>query len=441
MFIRLKKTIILLGDLAALHLALWLTIVVRYPRPQWNERYGEHWPYFLAVFFIWLLVFYINDLYNLNLRPGKRRFLAISANSFVASALLSTLYFYLNSQSSIAPKTNLAIFVLAFALLFIVWRGLCRLLGWPQRFRSNLAIIGSGPKSDALLKTIQENPGAGYQASLLVKTQEELTRLKDSLRNKGIRTIVVADDLGRGQEVLGHLFDCLSRQTSVFSYPDFYELMSGKVPVEAIDQNWFLENLKEGRKRQYHFFKRFFDLSLAFIILIFSLPFWPLVALAIKLDSRGPVFFRQTRLGREEKPFGLIKFRSMRTSGNDFSPTEENDARITRVGSFLRKSRLDELPQIINVIKGEMSFIGPRPERPEIAAELEKLVPFYKTRLLVKPGLTGWDQISGKYHSPSPSDSLEKLQYDLYYLKQRSLYLDLAISLRTLAIMFSQSGR
>jgi len=131
----------------------------------------------------------------------------------------------------------------------------------------------------------------------------------------------------------------------------------------------------------------------------------------------------------------------MRTSDNNFSPTEENDARITRVGSFLRQSRLDELPQIINIIRGEMSFIGPRPERPEIAVELEKLVPFYKTRLLVKPGLTGWDQISGKYHSPSPSDSLEKLQYDLYYLKQRSLYLDLAISLRTLAIMFSQSGR
>lgn len=131
----------------------------------------------------------------------------------------------------------------------------------------------------------------------------------------------------------------------------------------------------------------------------------------------------------------------MRTENNNAAPTKENDERITAAGSLLRKTRLDELPQLINILKGEMSFIGPRPERPEIADELEKAISFYKTRLLIKPGLTGWDQISGAYHSASVPDSQEKLQYDLFYLKNRSLYLDLTIALKTLATMVSRAGR
>lgn len=131
----------------------------------------------------------------------------------------------------------------------------------------------------------------------------------------------------------------------------------------------------------------------------------------------------------------------MREDGNNRSMTIEGDKRITKFGSFLRKTRLDEIPQILNIIKGEMSFIGPRPERPEIVSDLEYQIPFYKTRLLIKPGITGWDQVSGKYHSPSLEDTLEKLQYDLFYLKHRSFYLDLIITLKTIATMLSREGR
>jgi len=131
----------------------------------------------------------------------------------------------------------------------------------------------------------------------------------------------------------------------------------------------------------------------------------------------------------------------MTTANNNFSPTEKEDKRITKIGKWLRVTRIDELPQLLNILKGEMSFIGPRPERPEIVSQLEKSIPFYRTRLLIKPGLTGWDQVSGEYHSPSLEDSLEKLQYDLYYIKNRSLYLDLNIILKTISIVLSRKGR
>lgn len=131
----------------------------------------------------------------------------------------------------------------------------------------------------------------------------------------------------------------------------------------------------------------------------------------------------------------------MKTEGNDGTPTKEGDKRVTSFGNFLRKTRLDEIPQVLNILKGEMSFIGPRPERPEIVSDLEHQIPFYKTRLLIKPGITGWDQVSGVYHSPSLEDTLEKLQYDLFYLKHRSLYLDLAIILKTIATVITRKGR
>ena len=174
---------------------------------------------------------------------------------------------------------------------------------------------------------------------------------------------------------------------------------------------------------------------------IVSLPLWPLIAILIKLSSRGPVFFTQERLGKDEQVFNIIKFRTMRVENNNQEPTEEADNRITGLGLFLRKTRLDEIPQVLNILRGEMSFIGPRPERPEIVAELEKEIPFYKTRLLIKPGITGWDQVSGSYHSASVSDSMEKLQHDLFYLSNRSLYLDITIALKTIATVVSREGR
>ncbi|MCD4694325.1 sugar transferase [bacterium] len=204
---------------------------------------------------------------------------------------------------------------------------------------------------------------------------------------------------------------------------------------------WFLENLNEGGKNWFDKFKKLYDLLLSLIFLIISLPVWLIIIVFIKIDSKGGVFFTQSRTGLNNKNFTIIKFRTMKIDGNDLSLTKKKDKRITRVGAFLRKTRLDELPQLINIIKGEMSFVGPRPERPEFVEKLEIEIPFYNERMLVKPGITGWDQISGEYHSPTTKDSLKKLQYDLFYIKNRSIYLDLSIVLKTIATVLSKTGR
>lgn len=438
---RLKKIFLLAGDFAILNLALFLTLVIRYPRSLRAESWQNHWPSFLVIFVIWLLILYINDLYNLNLKTGSRQFFRLTINAVLAASLLSIFYFYLNVQSAITPKTNLAIFIALFVALFLIWRGLFRLTVLSFIPENNLAIIGFNDPARKLLAELKRNPGAGYQTALIFKSSEEIAALPASIKEKNIHTVVVCDDFGQSEKLREALFGCLPYNLTFFDYPDLYELLTGKVPMEAISQSWFLEKLKEGEKNYFNFCKRIVDFLAALLILIISLPAWPIIALGIKLSGRGPVLFRQTRVGRNEKNFEIIKFRTMRTENNNLAPTEEEDGRITSFGSFLRKTRLDEIPQAINILKGEMSFIGPRPERPEIVSELERQIPFYKTRLLIKPGLTGWDQVSGHYHSPSTDDSLEKLQHDLYYLKQRSFYLDFAITLKTLATMMSRSGR
>lgn len=441
MLSQLKKLILFLGDLLFLGLALVFTLLIRYPRNDFANRWSSHWPHFLVVAGIWLLLFYINDLYNLNLKASGRKFFRLTINTIAVASLLSILYFYLNVQATIAPRTNLAIFIALFVIFFFIWRGLFQALKQAVIPKDNLAIIGFNRQAEELLAELKNNPGSDYQIALIFKTAAEMENLAASIKTNNIKAIVVCDDFGQSEKMREALFSCLAYKINFFNYPDFYELVSGKVPVEAIGPNWFLENLREGRKNYFNFTKRVFDFILALLILLASLIFWPLIALIIKLTSRGPVFFVQVRYGQQEKTFRIIKFRTMREENNNRSSTLENDERITAVGSLLRKTRLDEIPQVLNILKGEMSFIGPRPERPEIASELESQLPFYKTRLLIKPGLTGWDQISGKYHSSSTADSLEKLQYDLFYLKHRSLYLDLSIALRTIATVFSRAGR
>ncbi|MCG2697716.1 sugar transferase, partial [Candidatus Parcubacteria bacterium] len=237
------------------------------------------------------------------------------------------------------------------------------------------------------------------------------------------------------------LFKCLPLKINYIGLPNFYEAITGKIPIVAINQMWFLENLSEGNKMLFDIAKRGYDIILALMILAITLPFWIIIGLLIKLESKGPIFFIQNRVGKNNKLFKIIKFRTMATVNNDFSPTQANDKRITKFGSFLRETRIDEIPQMINILKGEMSFAGPRPERPELIKNLEEAIPFYKERMLVKPGITGWDQISGEYHSPSSEDTLKKLQYDLFYIKNRSIYLDLSILLKTIATVLGRAGR
>ena len=449
---KFKKIALLGGDIIILYLSLYLTLLIRYSSKQLATSWAIHlWP-FTIIFLLWLIIFYISNLYNLNLAINNLKFFQLSGKALAITGLISLAFFYLIPQINIAPKRNLFIFIVIFAVLFVLWR---QFYNWSLKSylpKSHLAIIGFNEQVQELINELQKKPHLGFIVSFIVDNNatdqslnnipliKDINQIKQLINKNKISNIILTADPHYSDNLRSALFDCLPLKINYISLPNFYEAITGKIPLDAINQMWFLENLNEGSKSWFNKIKRFYDFILAVLILLITLPFWLLIALIIKMESRGPVFIIMPRLGQDNKIFNLIKFRTMKEEGNDRSPTIANDPRITKFGSFLRKTRLDEVPQMINVIRGEMSFVGPRPERPELALELEKQIPFYRERLLVKPGLTGSDQISGEYHSPIREDSLKKLQYDLFYIKNRSLYLDISIILKTIATVLSRKG-
>jgi exopolysaccharide biosynthesis polyprenyl glycosylphosphotransferase len=449
----LKKILLLLGDIAAMYAALFLTIALRYW--QWPEaaNWQTHLLPFTAIFAGWLIVFFIADLYSLRRAANNAGFFSKIGQAFVFSILLSVLFFYLSPLTEITPKTNLAIFVAVFFIVFSLWRGAFNALLASYLPKNNIAVIGLNTLAEKLLAEIKRQPHLGFHISFVLDEKQtgrkeiegipifnDFKNLPELIERKKISHIILAETPD-SENLRGLLFECLHLKISFINLVNFYETITGKVPIEAIGKMWFLENLNEGGQNGTDIFKRIVDIASGLVIFILTIIFWPLIGLIIKLESRGPAFIRQIRVGQNGREFKIIKFRTMKTENNNQSPTVDGDKRITAFGNFLRKSRLDELPQVINILKGEMSFVGPRPERPELVAELEKQVPFYRERTLVKPGLTGIDQISGEYHSPSHEDTIKKLQYDLYYIKRRSLFLDASIILKTIATVFSRAGK
>jgi len=443
----LKKLILLGGDISVLYFSLYLTLIIRYWGEYSEKVWSSHfWP-FTAIFIFWIIIFYIANLYNLNLAVNNAKFYRLGARSLVIAGLAAVAFFYLTPQIGIAPKTNLFIFIIIFAALFYLWRNF---YNWSLKSylpKANIGIVGYNNLAAEIAHEFENKPHLGYNLSFIVDDANQnlpgvkpIAELEALIKNNKLNTIILSHDPHQSENLRTALFNCLSYQINYVSLPNFYETITGKIPLDSVNQMWFLENLNENGKIWSDRAKFVYDFILALLIAAITLPFWIIIAVVVKLESSGPVFFVMERMGKNNKIFKLIKFRTMKEEGNDRSPTRAGDARITGFGRFLRKTRIDELPQMINILKHEMSFVGPRPERPELAANLEKLIPFYAQRTLVKPGLTGSDQISGEYHSPSREDSLKKLQYDLFYIKNRSIYLDLSIILKTIATVISRGG-
>ena len=254
----------------------------------------------------------------------------------------------------------------------------------------------------------------------------------DRLVEYGVTDIVVGDQATRDPRVMEWMVPCLQRGCRVTNEATFYEKATGQILVDQITPSWFLFADLKVHCDKHATFKRIMDLATAVIGLCLSGPLWPLIALAVKLNDGGPAFYYQDRVGQNGRIFRLYKFRTMRTDAENGKSLwcSPNDPRVTRIGRFLRRSRLDELPQFYNVLMGQMSIVGPRPERPDIVQALCGQIPYYAERHLVKPGVTGWAQISYRYGS-SVEDAKRKLQFDLYYLKQMSFELDLIILFRT----------
>lgn len=267
-----------------------------------------------------------------------------------------------------------------------------------------------------------------------------LLRMAESF---GADQVVVSLSERRGVFPVEELLNCKLAGIEVIDAPSFYEGATRKLLLENITPSWFI--FSHGFKVTWllRFFKRTLDIGVSLLGLAFFAPFLPLIALAIRLDSPGPILFRQTRMGQGDRLFTLLKFRTMRQDAESRTGavwSQENDPRVTRVGAFLRKTRLDEIPQLVNILKSDMSLVGPRPERPEFIIKLKKQIPYYNERHYVKPGLTGSAQVYYPYGS-SVEDAIEKLRYDLYYIKNISILLDLIIISKTFGVVLLGKGR
>lgn len=266
--------------------------------------------------------------------------------------------------------------------------------------------------------------------------------LLEIVRRENADAIVVAITQNREDHLLAQLVKCHEDGIPVYEMPELYSRLTKKIPVQHINHHWIVPKLTAPA---HDFYTLYHDatnylLSLTGLTIVF-MPLFPIIALAIKIDSKGPIFIRQVRVGKKGKPFTLLKFRTMRHDAEDGKPiwAKEKDSRITRIGRFLRKYRLDELPQFLNVLKRDMALIGPRPERPEFVEDLTEAIPFYAYRHLVRPGITGWAQVNYRYGS-TVQDALEKLQYDLYWIENRSFWLDLKVILKSIKVMLTGYG-
>ncbi|HKG23031.1 MAG TPA: TIGR03013 family XrtA/PEP-CTERM system glycosyltransferase [Blastocatellia bacterium] len=406
------------------------------------------------------LAFYLFDLYDLPATRSYRRVMLNLAKSLgVATVLLSTLFYAVP-----VLEMGRGIFLITLALAFAVIAAWRLVVAWSAGhpnigIRERVMVLGSGRQAVEVARATLEMRNVGFHIVGFVDNKPELVgkslinppvlgvtgdivRLVDEHQ---VDRIVVAVEDRRGAFPTEELLDLsLSGRIAVEESACYYERLTGKIATEMLRPSWLIFARNSRFSTVAYHTRRVVNLTLAAIGLALSFPIMLVVALAVRLDSPGPILYTQERLGKNGRRFKIIKFRSMKSGAEkDSGPVwaTSSDPRTTRVGRVIRKLRLDELPQFINVLRGDMNFIGPRPERPVFVERLNKDIPYYSQRHLIKPGLTGWAQINYPYGS-SVEDAIEKLRYDLYYIKNQSFILDAAIIFETVkTVLFGRGAR
>ena len=427
---------------------------------EWDFNYHSLWVVVMGLG--WLIWMFINDLYDLRIAVKLKQTIQRIALGAVIAAIVYSIYYFVTapiplSGASFSLRFAPALAILAISILLSIWRTLYTVFLGEGHASQRTLIFGAGVTGAILAEAFEHNPY--YQAigfidddkKLHGKIYQDIRVLGDrqdmllEVEQHGINEIVLAISKPIDDDLLQMLSDFHERGVAITPMPVLYEKLLGKVAVEHIGSQWY--SALPFRKNPFETFnrvgKRCLDLVCGLIIGLILAAVFPFVALAIKLDSPGAIFYKQERVGQHGAAFTVYKFRSMVQNAERNGKAQwavKGDARITKVGNFIRKTRLDELPQVLNVLRGDMSMVGPRPERYQFIEELQKQIPFYRTRLAAKPGLTGWAQINYGYGSTT-QDALIKLQYDLYYLKHWSPWLDFKILLRTFAVVLKMQGQ
>ena len=411
-----------------------------------------YWTILLAIYIT--VIGTVFDMYNLQTASNKYQILK---STILTTSVTTLLYLLTPFFTPILPSNRLQIILFYLAILssLLIWRNLYITFLATNRFVKKVIFIGNGKKTEKLIdKLVEANPHFHVIGFVTADDKEveskipqiKLSDLKESVYSNYVSEIIVSDETNKSinSEQYEMLLQILESGIVIRQYSDVYEQITSRLNLQSDDKELFkfFPFSRSNQNKLYLFFSRLFDIIFALIGLSFLTVIFPFLVLFNLFWNRGPMFYIQERVGKNGTPFNIYKLRSMivnaEKDGAVFAST--NDTRVTPFGRFLRKSRLDEIPQFINVLFGQMALIGPRPERPVFVDEIANTIPLYKTRHVVKPGLTGWAQVNYSY-GESIEDSLMKLRYDLYYIKHRSMFLDLNIVLKTLNTVLFFKGQ
>ena len=415
-----------------------------------NDYY--HNPVLLFKIFVITIIcqisFYYNDLYNIEITSSLKElsFRLLQALGYT-SIIFAFIYF---AFPSMIISHGIFVFILILiSMMIIVWRFGYSIILANGIFDQKIVVIGDGELAKSIVAEIDAKKDSGYQIVQFIDLSTLIVEKKlidafpiDPNKKPVIKKIIVALEEKRGKLPVKELLRCRTAGIDIIEGTSFYEMLMGKLYVTQINPAWLIFSDGFKKSKLQRFVKRAVDIFFSITLLIIFFPFFIVIALLIKLDSRGPVLFKQERIGQDRRPFTIYKFRSMVANAESQSGpvwAQDDDSRITRIGKVTRKLRIDELPQLLNVFKGEMSFVGPRPEREFFILELEKQIPYYDERFNVKPGITGWAQV-GYGYGATIEDAIEKLNYDLFYIKNLSLFLDLMIVFRTFKVVLLGKG-
>jgi len=447
MTIARKKELFMLlaGDIALFVSSLWLALFVRYQEIPSASLLELHAIPFGLLFGFSIIVFYIAGLYGKHTLLFKSNLPSIIFNAQVFNAFIALIIFYIIPYFNIAPKRNLLIYLAISSILVYYWRvTVFPRLGF--RKRESAILIGSGEEMRELKEEVNNNQryNLRFVSSVDLDKVEGIDfsgEILNTVYSENINSIVIDLKHERIEPILPKLYNLIFSHVRFIDKYKVYEDIFDRVPLSVLRYSWFLENISSSTHIGYDILKRAMDIVASFIIGLVLLAIYPFIYIAIKIEDVGPVLFFSERVGQNNKNIKLVKFRSM--SAESKGTGIEDEPHVTKVGSFLRKTRIDELPQIWNVLKGDISLVGPRPETPELVNHYGKEIPYYNVRHLTKPGLSGWAQIyhdEHPHHGANVNETKRKLSYDLYYIKNKSLMLDIKIALKTIKTLLSRSG-
>lgn len=441
---RYSATLLFLGDIVIFFASLWITLLLRYGALPSRELLGDHLGSFSLLFALWILVFYMAGLYGKRVILFKSALFGVILRTQIANIILAALFFFFLPSIGIAPKTNLLLYLIVSLALILVWRlALFPRITRPVA-RERAALIGAGREMHELAEEVNGN--SHYHLSfVLTATADEMKAdfegFTKRLKDEQVALLVIDAERDTIRPLLPNLYELAFVRPGypVLDFHEVYEEVFDRVPLSLLEYDWFLKNLSGTEESFYLASKRLIDIAGGLLMGLVTVLVTPVLWILMRLEGPGPVFITQERIGQYGARVRAYKFRSMRFS-DEGKWKGEGENKVTKLGTLLRLTSLDEFPQFINILKGEVSLIGPRNDIRALGDRLGEAIPYYNMRYIVKPGITGWAQINQKYEpgniSPqSIEETKVRLAYDFYYIKNRSLALDIVIALKTVKRM------